>query len=119
MSSDPERLASADSFWLDADVTGPSIAIGALTVVDGPAPTIEEMRELTAQRLPEMERLRQRVEHATILYGNTQLKITISAGVFHVADPVGMSVDDLVKVADEALYEAKAAGRNCVVYRGD
>jgi len=66
MSSDPERLASADSFWLDADVTGPSIAIGALTVVDGPAPTIEEMRELTAQRLPKMERLRQRVRPSSI-----------------------------------------------------
>ncbi len=66
MSSDPERLASADSFWLDADVTRPSIAIGALTVVDGPAPTIEQLRELTAQRLPEMERLRQRVRPSSV-----------------------------------------------------
>lgn len=66
MSTDDERLASADSFWLDADVTGPSIAIGSLTVVEGPAPTIEEIRELTAQRLPQMARLRQRVHPSSL-----------------------------------------------------
>lgn len=64
------------------------------------------------------ERLRQRVEHATIITGNSKLAVTISAGVFHAADPVGLSIDDMVKAADEALYEAKETGRNRVVYRG-
>lgn len=59
--NEDERLGSADSFWLDADVTGPSIAIGSVTLVDGPAPSIEAIRDLTARRLPAMPRLRQRV----------------------------------------------------------
>jgi diguanylate cyclase (GGDEF)-like protein len=65
------------------------------------------------------ERLRQRVEHATIIYAGQKIKVTISAGVFHAADPVGLSLDEMVKVADQALYEAKESGRNRVVYRGE
>jgi len=65
------------------------------------------------------ERLRQRVEHATIIYAGHKIKVTISAGVFHAADPVGLSLDDMVKVADQALYDAKEGGRNRVVYRGE
>jgi diguanylate cyclase (GGDEF)-like protein len=65
------------------------------------------------------ERLRQRVEHATIFFGDRKLNVTVSAGVFSAADPVGLSIDDMVRVADQALYEAKETGRNKVVYRGE
>lgn len=65
------------------------------------------------------ERLRQRVEHATIYSGDRKLNVTVSAGVFSAADPVGLSIDDMVRVADQALYEAKETGRNKVVYRGE
>lgn len=65
------------------------------------------------------ERLRQRVENATITHDNIQHSVAISIGLFHAADPVGLSADDLVRNADEGLYAAKEAGRNCVVYRGD
>ena len=65
------------------------------------------------------ERLRQRVEHATIFSGDRKLNVTVSAGVFSAADPVGLSIDDMVRVADQALYEAKETGRNKVVYRGE
>ena len=40
-------------------------------------------------------------------------QITLSAGV--ASDPVGsLSLDDLLRQADRALYAAKSAGRNCV-----
>jgi diguanylate cyclase (GGDEF)-like protein len=64
------------------------------------------------------ERLRERVERATILYEDTQIKVTISIGVFFVEDPIGLGLDELVKASDELLYEAKSTGRNKVVYRG-
>ena len=43
--------------------------------------------------------------------------VSISAGVAAMIPEPGQRADDLIKAADEALYYAKAAGRNCVVFR--
>ena len=43
--------------------------------------------------------------------------VTLSIGVAALGD--GQSAEALVTAADEALYEAKAAGRNRVVVAGD
>lgn len=60
------------------------------------------------------ELLRQSVEDITVRYGDKNLpRITISLGVSHY--PVhGTMPQDLLQAADEALYEAKAKGRNQV-----
>lgn len=59
------------------------------------------------------ERLRQTVEGRESMYGGRTVGITASFGVATYPTPVG-SGDQLVAAADKALYEAKAAGRNCV-----
>ncbi len=57
------------------------------------------------------ERLRQAVEAARIVHEGQELPITCSGGVAG-RDPTMRSVDDLLKRADNALYEAKGTGRN-------
>jgi two-component system, cell cycle response regulator len=64
------------------------------------------------------ERIRRMVAAQLFVYGETELKITVSVGVAAVSD-VGMREHmELIGTADEALYEAKRNGRNQVVSAG-
>jgi diguanylate cyclase (GGDEF)-like protein len=68
------------------------------------------------------ERLRQRVQNLQISPHKdgiaAQPDVTVSVGV-GVAEPtIGRTPQGAVQLADEALYEAKHAGRNCVVVKG-
>ncbi len=56
------------------------------------------------------ERLRENVENTRV----DGLQVTISIGVACFPDAPVASYDKLIEAADKALYEAKAAGRNCV-----
>ncbi len=59
------------------------------------------------------ERLRQRVAQTLFAAAGATIPITISLGA--AMRPSGMAnPDHLMKLADQALYEAKNAGRNCV-----
>ncbi len=58
------------------------------------------------------ERIREHITTGPISLHDTKVDTTISLGVA-VVHP-GDEADDIVKRADKALYEAKAAGRNCV-----
>ena len=58
------------------------------------------------------ERIRQAVAAAKVTAGNATVQVTISIGLAHMADGHA-SWEDLLKAADEALYKAKEAGRNC------
>ena len=40
--------------------------------------------------------------------------VTVSIGVAHLFPSAKNTPDDLLQLADEALYRAKAAGRNCI-----
>lgn len=63
------------------------------------------------------ERIRERVEQAVIDTGKTgQLRITVSVGVSSYPEN-GKSQEELVSIADKALYQAKGEGRNhvCVI----
>ena len=71
-----------------------------------PETTLEEAQSLA-------ERLRQCVaEHCVEVEGAIRLPITLSLGL---ADASACSLDQALKRADNALYKAKNAGRNCVV----
>ena len=60
------------------------------------------------------ERLRQHIEtHHITLTADKQLQFTVSIGCAH-SDHVKLDVEQLLKVADQYLYQAKNAGRNCV-----
>lgn len=65
------------------------------------------------------ERLRQAIERLKIPHGARKPPeiLTISAGVAAVAREGRKTFETLLKQADEALYAAKKAGRNCVVPR--
>ena len=60
------------------------------------------------------EQIRLALEAMQVKYGETLLKATFSAGV--AGYPIhGSTMEAVIKVADDALYAAKQAGRNCVV----
>jgi len=63
------------------------------------------------------ERLRHEIEQLRIPTRSDDIRITVSIGVA-TATPVAESVAALINEADRALYEAKRAGRNCVVATG-
>jgi diguanylate cyclase (GGDEF)-like protein len=59
------------------------------------------------------ERLRSAVEAHAVAQAGHSIRVTASLGVATYPAPVPYG-DWLVLAADKALYEAKAAGRNCV-----
>ncbi len=65
------------------------------------------------------EKLRDAVQGLHVHYAGKDLpRVTISVGVAHYPEH-GQTVQDLVKAADEALYDAKACGRNTVCQPGE
>ncbi|MDP9762718.1 diguanylate cyclase [Deinococcus enclensis] len=65
------------------------------------------------------ETLREHVAEWTLSHAGIALgRVTVSLGVAQV-DRLMTGPDALVRAADEALYAAKRAGRNCVVQAGD
>jgi two-component system cell cycle response regulator len=58
------------------------------------------------------EKVRRLVERAPFKFEDTKIPVTISIGVTTLADEIDAS--ELIKRADDKLYEAKEAGRNCV-----
>jgi len=60
------------------------------------------------------ERWRKAVEESAVYYDGHRLSVTISLGVA-VWHPGGPGVEHVLKLADKALYEANATGRNKVV----
>lgn len=64
------------------------------------------------------ERVRKVVASAPVAFGGATIDVTISMGVCQASAEAPTDLD-LVHQADAALYEAKAAGRNCVRTRGE
>jgi two-component system cell cycle response regulator len=60
------------------------------------------------------ERYRRRIEDFVLMEGEKHLKITISLGIACYPHQQINSVDDLIRLADNALYKAKRNGRNRV-----
>ncbi|MEI9850317.1 MAG: diguanylate cyclase [Sphingomonas sp.] len=62
------------------------------------------------------ERLRQAVENLAIVVNDeTTLGVTISAGLIHCVRPPSDGLQELLPLADAALYQAKSSGRNRVL----
>ncbi len=66
------------------------------------------------------ERMRDAVQGLEIEHpGSSHSVVTVSVGIAAMIPQDGQDSDSVIKAADEALYYAKAAGRNCVVFRRD
>jgi diguanylate cyclase (GGDEF)-like protein len=59
------------------------------------------------------ERVRAAAEANVLTYGGHEISVTLSLGIAEVT-PEMVGVDDLLRAADRAVYEAKHAGRNRV-----
>jgi diguanylate cyclase (GGDEF)-like protein len=60
------------------------------------------------------ERIRRVVENTSFEIGQAQVHLTISMGISNFPNHRAKSKDELVKMADQALYDAKRGGRNKV-----
>ncbi|HEY8039187.1 MAG TPA: diguanylate cyclase, partial [Polyangiaceae bacterium] len=60
------------------------------------------------------EGLREKIEQSRFIFQGEVIRVTISIGGAMLADADRTSLD-LIKRADEKLYEAKRAGRNRVI----
>ncbi|ACZ12234.1 GGDEF domain-containing protein [Sulfurospirillum deleyianum] len=66
------------------------------------------------QARAKMERLRQEISECIIEYGvDKTLSVTVSIGLAMLQPPI-QTLDELYMKADQKLYEAKKAGRNCI-----
>jgi diguanylate cyclase (GGDEF)-like protein len=63
------------------------------------------------------ESLRQKIENLNIEHKNSKIgkNVTVSLGVSTAAPKKGGTLDELISLADKALYKAKQEGRNRVV----
>ncbi len=66
-----------------------------------------------------IERIKKACENACVEYKNNSIKFTISIGVSSTALANDQSLHQLIKESDDALYEAKKLGKNCIVYFQD
>ena len=64
--------------------------------------------------LKRADRLRLNVADTPVIHGDNSLNVTISLGVSTAEVGRDYDLDNLISVADQALYRAKGEGRNCV-----
>lgn len=65
------------------------------------------------------QRIRDHIEHTIIEVDQKKLQVTISIGLASYPDLAVDTLEDLLKKADEALYQAKRSGRNKVMVAGN
>jgi len=61
------------------------------------------------------ERIRKVIEEKPFDYVGKSVKITISGGVAEVVQKETLTVEDLLRIADQCLYQAKRNGKNRVI----
>jgi diguanylate cyclase (GGDEF)-like protein len=67
--------------------------------------------DLTNATVKVAERLRKAVEEATFRWGQSVMPVTVSVGV-STLHPEETTLESMIQRADQALYQAKAQGRN-------
>jgi len=61
------------------------------------------------------ERFRRMLQESVVHHLENEIKITVSIGVASYPNHSISKIEDLVDIADKALYKAKDNGRNCVM----
>ncbi|MBW6472774.1 MAG: diguanylate cyclase [Anaerolineaceae bacterium] len=72
-----------------------------------PETTLEEAKKIA-------ERIRQAIAQIKINNNGSSIQTTVSLGVASSTQVDTGTMDDLIQISDQALYQAKADGRNCV-----
>ncbi|MDD5158955.1 MAG: diguanylate cyclase [Sulfuricurvum sp.] len=67
------------------------------------------------QAVTKCEKIRQRIQDHPFVYHELIFRITISIGIYHPQCGILNNVTDILKLADNALYQAKRTGRNKIV----
>lgn len=62
-----------------------------------------------------LEELLQKIRELEVIYGDQVITLTMSYGIIGAGEHPGMSLEDLIRNADDRLYYAKKNGRNRVV----
>lgn len=65
--------------------------------------------------IAEFDKLRQEVEQRTVVYNEHNIKFTITTGLAFYHE--NLSVAEMIKIADDNLYEGKNTGKNVVIYK--
>lgn len=60
------------------------------------------------------EKFRETVSRRKVIYGEQEISFTVSIGAAVISSDNNSSIEDILKQADDALYKAKAKGRDCV-----
>ena len=60
------------------------------------------------------ERIRRMLEQAEVKYEAQSLKVTASFGLALIQKESGLTLEQMIDRADQALYQSKRAGRNCI-----
>ncbi len=76
---------------------------------------LAHVRDIAERLCADVQSLLIRPHDAGVTTGS---EVTVSVGVGLAAPIIGRTPQGAVQLADEALYEAKLAGRNCVVVKG-
>jgi len=102
-----------------ADVLRSNIGPGDLCArYGGEEFTLLLAHQTGAAALPVVERLRAMVEELVVESDGERLPLSISAGIAAYPEVACRTAEELLQLADEALYEAKRLGRNCCLLHG-
>jgi len=63
------------------------------------------------------DRISKIISSRPMVFEKTKVKVTTSQGIVAVDSDKNLTIDQLMRTADEALYEAKAKGGNCFVLK--
>jgi len=61
--------------------------------------------------------IRRAIAQSGVHWQNSKIQVTASIGILHWRSSQCQDIDKILRMADEAMYDAKHSGRNCVVER--
>lgn len=67
------------------------------------------------QAIEKAEDIRATIEESLFVFDNQEIRFTISGGLYHPETLAASNIQGVLKLADNALYEAKRSGRNQII----